>query len=758
MKRLRVRLKAHDRESLLKLFGPHVARDRVFLKSSLALPPGSMVIVALTYQNGDLALFGEGKVVEQRPADVAGGPGLSIAISWSPECVELVEWLILKSQPEIISGSHADLAADLTISGPYPTPPLGLELPDTTSTQYERIASPAEQLPTDELIPRVPDELNWTGDNKVDWENASGEVTPLARIDLSPSKSEEEDQAIRTKSSKRFLPPKADRIIGIDLGTTYSCAAIVEDGKARIIPSRRGTNTIPSVVLIHPEGKTIVGEPALRKQALFPGNTLVGVKRLIGRSFHSPIVQSVRERFAYQIVEGEDGEAAVLISEHRIALEEISALILKEIRESANLHLGEKVNRAVITCPAHYNERQRAAVRVAGELAGFHVERVLSEPTAAALSYGLREQKGRRRALIYDLGGGTFDASLMEIDGSVFSVLATGGDTFLGGADFDACIVELLLQHLRDKHLLDASTDPMAKSRLFAAAEDAKRTLSLRATTKVNIPHFVVHDGAPFSLEVDLDREKLDALFDPLVERSLAVCAEVCARAGVATSEVDEIIVVGGQSRSPIVHRRVAEMFGKQVRRDVHPDEAVAIGAAMFAASSGTFSGVVLVDTLPISIGIGLPGGEFQKILERDTHVPAKRVHRVTTTKDNQAELELAVFQGEDRDVWSNELVGLMRVSGLPPGPAGSCVVAVQFELTEEAILRLTAIEEKSGRMLPSEIVFRATPEELRSRLQTVVETPREPDPPQRSQPSAPARTPARLVSWLKKLATRQST
>lgn len=691
------------------MIGGYVTREELVLQTALVLPVGAVVSIALTYQNGDLALFGEGRVLEQRGPDLSGRPGLVVQIAWDSECRELVDWLQRASAPVPLDAPHYDLAADLSISGPTPLPDAipSLDISDTNPTEYLRISAS-----TEDLFPPPPAEM------------ITGEVTPLARIDLSATppqgleavdRAEAYRTAIQRKRAKRVLPPKSERIIGIDLGTTYSCAAVIEHGKPRVIPSRRGTNTLPSVVLIHPEGKTIIGEPAQRKQALFPANTLVGVKRLVGRPFHSPVVQSVRERFAYEIVEGDDGEAAVKISKHRISLEEISALILKEIRDSANLALGENVNRAVITCPAHYNERQRAAVRVAGELAGFHVERILSEPTAAALCYGLRDRKERRHSLIYDLGGGTFDASLMEIEGNVFSVLATGGDTFLGGADFDNCIAELLFQHLRERYRVDAATDPMARSRLVIAAEEAKRELSVRQATKVVIPHFVVEGAEPFSFEMELDRDRVEAIFDPLVERTLVCCMDVCTRANVAPRDIDEIIVVGGQSRSPIVQRRVAEMFGKQVRRDVHPDEAVAIGAALYAESIGTFAGVVLVDTLSTSIGVGLPGGGFQRILERDTNVPAKRSYRVDL-RPGQHEVEVAVFQGEQDDVWSNELAGLLRVSNV--GNLKSLLV--QFELTEECMLRLTAVDEAAGRILPSEIVFRATPEELRARLEAV--------------------------------------
>ncbi|MCK6551792.1 Hsp70 family protein, partial [Myxococcota bacterium] len=638
-------------------------------------------------------------------------------------------------------GEPVDLGAleDLTDAGDRVS---ATEYARFTSEVPPEVLEPDEALVsahTDEVIPRVPAPLTWSDEHKTEWDRQSGEVTPLARIELvrrassitpgvglhaaelaalaqEAREQERMQDAVPQKGSHRHLPPKGDVVIGIDLGTTYTCAAVIEDGHARVIPSRRGTSTIPSVVLIHPGGKTIVGEPAQRKAPLFPANTIVAVKRLIGRPFISPVVQRARTRASYEIVEGDQGEAAVKIDEHHISLEEISALILKEVREGVSLSLHRKVNRAVITCPAYYNERQREAVRTAGELAGFHVERVLSEPTAAALSYGLG-RPGRRRMLVYDLGGGTFDASLMEIDGNVFGVLATGGDTFLGGLDFDAVIVDLLVQQIRAQHRIDPREDPTAMAYLFQLAEQAKRDLSEQPIARVRSQHFFVQGEKPVSLELAIDRASVDALFAPLVRRTLEVTARVAGRAKVDPRLIDDVILVGGQSRSPIVRAMVREAFGREPRRDLHPDEVVAIGAARYAASMAAFDDIVLVDALPISIGIGLAGGRFRRIIAQDTPLPVKRGHRVETTSDGQTQLELVILQGEEDEAAQNELLGVLVIKGLPSAPRGVVKVHVTFELTSECLLALTAINEETGQLLESELVKTGTTAEMMARL-----------------------------------------
>ena len=508
------------------------------------------------------------------------------------------------------------------------------------------------------------------------------------------------------------LGPKSRLCIGIDLGTTNSCAALVQDGKAKVMPSRRGGLTIPSVVGVDAEGKVLVGEPAVRQLATNPKNTIVGGKRLLGRSFRWQAIDEVRSHFAYEIVEHESGDAAVLLGGDVWQIEDVAATILRELREGVSLQLHEDVNRAVITCPAYFQERQRQAVRAAGEKAGLHVERILNEPTAAALNYGFGRSLSQRRILIYDLGGGTFDASLMEVEADVYEVLATGGDTFLGGIDFDDRMARLLVREIKKKYDLDPREDESALGRLMIAAERAKRDLTDHHSTIVRLDYFVVGDSPPTTIEIPFERVTVEKYFDPLVERTLAACEDVCARAKIKPDDVDDVILVGGQSRSPIIRRKVREFFGQEPRREVHPDEAVALGAAQYAHSLGTFDSLVLIDALPMSIGVGLPGGRFKKIVERDTKLPVSHTYTIRTSKDDQRELLVMVFQGEQDVVMKNEPVGTLKVPQLPKGPKGSVAVEVTFEISGEALLNLKAKVQGTDREVATQFVTRATPEE----------------------------------------------
>jgi molecular chaperone DnaK len=526
-------------------------------------------------------------------------------------------------------------------------------------------------------------------------------------------------EPIRSRWRKKIPPlaAKGDVIIGIDLGTTYSCAAHVENDRAQVLASRRGTPTIPSAVCFAPGGRVVVGESALKMAATSPKTTIIGSKRLVGRPFHSPIVQEVRDHFAYDIVQGEDGEAAIMVDNRVVSLEEVSAAILSEIRESASLQIEGRVNRAVITCPAHFNERQREAVRIAGELAGFHVERILSEPTAAALNFGHGKGLSGHKVLIYDLGGGTFDVSVLEVHGEVYEVIATGGDTFLGGIDFDACITELLVEHFLETEHIDARTDPTSIARIFQYAEQAKRELSERPTTIVQIDHLVVQPYAARALTLPVRRSRVEEMWEPLVAHTIQIVKEVCERAKLEPRTIDDVILVGGQSRSPIIHKRVAEFFGKPPNRSLHPDEAIALGAAQYAASITSFDSIVLIDALPMSIGVGLPGGRYKKIIERDTRLPVERHYQLRTTRDDQDTFEILLFQGEDDRVEQNEPLGLLHVSDLPKGAKGSVSVLVTMKVTAECILELTAREMKTGKTVVSKLGTKDTPESLRAKL-----------------------------------------
>lgn len=537
---------------------------------------------------------------------------------------------------------------------------------------------------------------------------------------LPPYTREQSEPDATRRYRERVAPergPKSKGVIGIDLGTTYSCAAIVEDGKARMLASRQGGPSIASVVRYADDGRTVVGGTAARNASRHPESTILGSKRLMGRAFTSPVVQDVQHHFAYDVVSGRDGEAAIRVGDEIIALEDVAASILEEIREAVGLQLETTVNRAVITCPAHFTEPQREAVRRAGELAGFYVERVLNEPTAAALNYAASHHIDQRRVVVYDLGGGTFDVSVLEVAGDVFEVLATGGDSFLGGLDFDACVVEMLSEALLEQDHIDAREDPAAIAKLFEFAERAKRDLSERPSTIVQIDHLVVQPFAARSLSVGLRRVTVERAFEPLVAQTLQIVEETVQRAGLKLSEIDDVVLVGGQSRAPIVRRSVEMLFGRPPLDRVDPEEAVALGAARYAASLDAIDAIVLIDALPLSIGVGLPGGRFKPLLSRDTRLPSSRTYQVRTTRDDQRDYEIALFQGESERVEDNEPLGILTLDELPKGPRGTVVIEVTLSVDAECVLDVKAREPTSGNTVAARMVTKGTAEELRVRL-----------------------------------------
>jgi molecular chaperone DnaK len=510
-------------------------------------------------------------------------------------------------------------------------------------------------------------------------------------------------------------------MIGIDLGTTNSAAAAVKDGKPFVIPSREGHNIIPSIVAINDKGNLIVGHPAKSQLLINPGNTVYGSKRLVGRQFESPAVRDLMGRFPYQIVAGARGEAAVQLGDRQFSLQQISALVLAEVKGVAQQWLKTEVNRAVITVPAYYNDNQRQAVREAGELAGLHVERILNEPTAAALAFGHGKQL-EKRILVYDLGGGTFDASVLELNGNVYEVVSTGGDTFLGGVDFDKVIVDHLLKGFEEEHGIQFPGDRVALQRVTDAAERAKIALSEQLEVKVMVPFVALVGQKPYDLAATLTRAELVALAGHLVDRTLSVCQEVLAARELKVEDLDDVLLVGGQSRMPLVRERIREFFGKEPSKAVHPDEAVALGAAVLAHSMDTddMDAVVLIDVLPMSIGVGLPGGRFRKIIERNTKLPHKKAIGITTTRENQPSIEILIFQGESEKAQENEYLGTLLVPGLPRGPRGSQDYEILFALSPESILTVTAKDKKSDRLVVANFSTRSTPEEVRARLAEV--------------------------------------
>ncbi|MCK6509241.1 Hsp70 family protein [Myxococcota bacterium] len=510
--------------------------------------------------------------------------------------------------------------------------------------------------------------------------------------------------------------PLTGPIIGIDLGTTNSCCAIVEEGRPKVIPSRFGYNTIPSIVAFSDEHELLIGHPAKNQMMLNPRNTVYGAKRLIGRKYRSRIVQLIKDRFLYSIVETSEGGSAVYIDQKTFTLEQISALILAEIRDIAQEYLHQPVHRAVISVPAHYNDQQRQAVRDAGLLAGLRVERIVNEPTAAALAYGF----GRgiqQRLLVYDLGGGTFDASVLEVDKDVFEVISTGGNTFLGGVDFDNILIDHVIRDFYRETQIDLRNDPIQMQRVRDACEKAKCDLSMEKRTRINIPYLLQRGGKPIHLEQEITRDALNSLVKGLVEETLRVCEAVMKARELKKEDIDEVLLVGGMTRMPLIHERLTAYFGKPPHRNVHPDEAVAIGTALLAHSFGKKNAVRLIDVLALPIGIGLPGGRFVPVIAANTPLPFEKNFVTATTRDNQTVLDLPIFQGESQNALENEYLGTLHLAGIQPAPKGVHKVELQFKLSNECLLTLRATNLQSGQSESVVLSTKDTPDELSRQL-----------------------------------------
>ncbi len=492
------------------------------------------------------------------------------------------------------------------------------------------------------------------------------------------------------------------KIIGIDLGTTNSCVAILDGDKTRVIENAEGDRTTPSIIA-YTDDEVLVGQSAKRQAVTNPNNTLFAVKRLIGRKFTDDVVQKDISMVPYKIVKADNGDAWIEVKGEKYAPPQISAEILKKMKKTAEDYLGEKVTEAVITVPAYFNDSQRQATKDAGKIAGLEVKRIINEPTAAALAYGIDKEVGDRTIAVYDLGGGTFDISIIEVadvDGEKqFEVLATNGDTFLGGEDFDLRLIEYLAAEFKKESGIDLHNDPLALQRLKEAAEKAKVELSSSQQTDVNLPYITADATGPKHLNVKVTRAKLESLVEELVERSLEPCRIALKDSGLSVSEIDEVILVGGQTRMPLVQKRVADFFGKEPRKDVNPDEAVAVGAAVQGAVlSGDVKDVLLLDVTPLTLGIETMGGVATPVIEKNTTIPTKKSQVFSTADDNQTAVTIHVVQGERKQAAQNKSLGRFDLADIPPAPRGMPQIEVTFDIDANGILNVSAKDKATGK------------------------------------------------------------
>jgi molecular chaperone DnaK len=498
-----------------------------------------------------------------------------------------------------------------------------------------------------------------------------------------------------------------DTIIGIDLGTTNSCGAVAYgDGQVKLIPYKGGDYTIPSIFAIDDKGNELIGHEAKRQWQLNPRNTLYATKRLIGRAPKDDVVQSVQQSVQYQVHPGSQNDVELDCHGRSFHVPEVSAKILAKIRDVASDHLGFKVKRAVVTVPAYFTDRQRQAVKEAGTLVDLEVVRIINEPTAAALAYGIGKRLDER-VLVYDLGGGTFDVSIIEIRDRVFEVKATGGDIFLGGIDFDSAMINFVLDEFRKKHGIDLSSDPVAMQRIKDLAERTKIDLSSRTEAPFSIPFITMTpQGQPLNLDVKFDRKLLEALTQHLVDRTLKIMGGVMVDAAITTKDIDEVMLVGGQTRMPIIQDRLTKFFGKPPSKGVHPDEAVAIGAALYGWSLQENSDlkVQLLDVIPMAIGIEQAGGGMHVVFPRNAAIPNARTVAATNSQDNQTQLVVRIFQGDHPQTRDNEPLGEFTFSGVRPSRAGDVRLEILFEVSVEGILKMSARDLDTGRQMQTTV------------------------------------------------------
>jgi molecular chaperone DnaK len=489
------------------------------------------------------------------------------------------------------------------------------------------------------------------------------------------------------------------KVIGIDLGTTNSCVSVMEGGVPKVIVNAEGMNTTPSIVAFTDDGERLVGLPAKRQAVTNPTNTFFAIKRLVGRRYNDPLVEKDKKLVPYDIVEGSNGDAWVKVKDKKYSPQEISAFILQKMKETAESYLGHGVTQAVITVPAYFNDAQRQATKDAGKIAGLEVLRIINEPTAAALAYGLDKKKESKTIAVYDLGGGTFDVSVLEIGDGVFEVKSTNGDTFLGGEDFDMRLVEYLAAEFKKENQIDLRNDKLALQRLKEAAEKAKIELSSAAQTEINLPFITADQTGPKHLTMKLSRSKLESLVGDLIEKTVGPCKAALKDAGVTAAEIDEVVLVGGMSRMPKVQQIVKELFGKEPHKGVNPDEVVAIGAAIQGGVlKGEVKDVLLLDVTPLSLGIETLGGVFTRLIDRNTTIPTKKSQVFSTADDGQTAVTIKVFQGEREMAQHNKHLGTFDLVGIPPAPRGVPQVEVTFDIDANGIVNVSAKDKATNK------------------------------------------------------------
>ena len=488
------------------------------------------------------------------------------------------------------------------------------------------------------------------------------------------------------------------KVIGIDLGTTNSCIAVMDGKDAKVIENAEGVRTTPSMVAFSDSGERLVGQPAKRQAVTNPEKTLFAIKRLIGRRYDDPVTEKDKKVVPYNIIKGDNGDAWVQAGDEKYSPSQISAFILQKMKETAESYLGEKVEQAVITVPAYFNDSQRQATKDAGKIAGLEVLRIINEPTAAALAYGL-DKKEAGTIVVYDLGGGTFDVSILEIGDGVFEVKSTNGDTFLGGEDFDNCVVDYLADEFKKENTIDLRKDKLALQRLKEAAEKAKIELSSTAQTEVNLPFITADQSGPKHLNIKISRAKFETLVEDLVERTIAPCKNALKDAGISAGEIDEVILVGGMTRMPKVIEIVKNFFGREPHKGVNPDEVVALGAAIQGGVlKGDVKDVLLLDVTPLSLGIETLGGVFTRLIDRNTTIPTRKSQSFSTAEDNQSAVTIRVFQGEREMAADNKILGQFDLVGIPPSPRGMPQIEVTFDIDANGIVNVSAKDKATGK------------------------------------------------------------